>query len=349
MSSHTAFESLRNSYSIDIANKMGISEGELANFRLAHDARKLSVENIKVFINDLERLEKVKSITRNKYAITIQDGELTNQYLNGYKEMDISASAGLILNPRSLDLRIFFKHWNHIFYFHEIKAKKELHSIQTFDKYGTAINKIYILPDSNKDILKYILNKYQDHEYAPVKFISDEDKKEIIRNACLSVDENIDTDWRNMREVHDFYLLMRKYNMSRQDLFRSVKDDLAYRVSNQAIHDIFTLAKIQDEELTIFIANIGCVQIYTGKILKTAHLNGWFNIFNKDNRMHIKDEDIHETWVVKKPGEYGYVTSLEVFSKDGEQIIQIYGQRNEQEEERQSWRNIIESIKSNGV
>lgn len=60
-------------------------------------------------------------------------------------------------------------------------------------------------------------------------------------------------------------------------------------------------------------------------------------------------QEIDECWIVRKPGEHGYVTSLEVFGKNGEQITQIYGQRNKSEPERESWRDIFKEIKKEDV
>lgn len=343
MEKESIIQELQNTYAIDVAKRNNITEGELTNLRLSYDAKVLTVEDIKLFIADLEKLGKVKCITRNTDAISIQQGVLENQYLYGYKEINISAEAGLVLNPRELDLRIFFRHWNHVFYIEQVRHNEIQKSFQVFSKNGIAIFKIYITEDSNTHALNAILKKYISINQSPVTFDSERKEPFLKNKAMVSPAVEIDLAWREMKEVHDFYLLMRKYQLNRQEIFRVVGDDLAYQVSNTSLADILTLAKEEQEELTIFVSNIGCVQIFTGTVKRLFNQDNWLNIYNNDTRIHINN-NISECWVVRKPGECGYVTSLEVFNPQGEQIIQIYGQRNEEEAERETWRKLIHKL-----
>lgn len=344
MTDDTLIAQIGTDYAANIAKKNGISEGELTNMRLPFDAKILAIMDIKDFISDLEKLGRVKCITRNAYAISIQEGVFTNQYLNGYKEINISAEAGLILNPRELDLRIFFKNWDYVFFIDQLRNGQQEKSFQVFNKQGVAICKIYITNNTNEDALNSILEKYKCPKQMKAKFEVGKSKISGNRTESVGFNKEIDHDWRIMKEVHDFYILARKYSLSRQDMFRSVGDDLAYKVSNECLSRILMQATEQNEELTIFIANQGCVQICTGLVGSFFYKDNWLNIFNENNKIHIATNKIDECWIVKKPGEFGYVTSLEVFSKDEEQIIQIYGQRDEGKPERNTWRKIVSSV-----
>lgn len=337
-------EAINKSYAIDVAKRNNITEGELTNLRLSHDAKVLAVEDIKLFIADLEGLGKIKCITRNTDAVSIQEGVLKNQYLNGYNKINISAEAGLILNPRELDLRVFFRHWNYIFYIEQVRHNELQKSFQVFSKNGVAICKIYLTEESDIQTMNSMLKKYISVNQSPVTFEIDRKAPPPQKiNTMVSPAAEIDLAWREMKEVHDFYLLMRKYQLSRQEIFRIVGDDLAYKVNNTALADILALAKYKKEELTIFISNLGCIQIFTGTIKSLFNKNNWLNIYNNNTKIHINN-DISECWVVRKPGECGFVTSLEVFNSKGEQIIQIYGQRNEGETERETWRTLINEL-----
>ncbi len=44
-----------------------------------------------------------------------------------------------------------------------------------------------------------------------------------------------ENDWRAMTDVHQFFGLLRKYQLSRQQAFRLVSDDLACRVDRHAL------------------------------------------------------------------------------------------------------------------
>lgn len=344
MTDDTLIAQIGTDYAVNIAQKNGMSEGELTNMRLPFDAKILAIVDIKDFISDLEKLGRVKCITRNAYAISIQEGVLTNQYLNGYKKINISAEAGLILNPRDLDLRIFFKNWDYVFFIDQLRNSQQEKSFQVFNKQGVAICKVYVTNESNEDALNFILEKYKCSKQMKAEFEVVKSKVSLDRKKSVGFNKKIDHDWRTMTEVHDFYILASKYKLSRQDMFRSVGDDLAYKVSNSCLNRILLQAIEKNEELTIFIANQGCVQIYTGLVGKFFYKDDWLNIFNKNNKIHISTDKIDECWIVKKPGEFGDVTSLEVFSKDEEQIIQIYGQRDEGKPERNTWRRIVSSV-----
>jgi putative hemin transport protein len=336
-------EELKHSYAIDVAKKHNITEGELTNLRLDHDAKILSVKDIKLFIADLESLGKVKCVTRNTNAVSIQEGFLENQYLNGYKEIDISAEAGLILNPRALDLRIFFRHWEHIFYIEQLRHNENQKSFQIFSKNGVAICKIYLTDDSNLQALKIILDKYISKEQASATFENIKPEHTVNRDKTAIQDAEIELAWREMKEVHDFYLLMRKYRLSRQEIFSKVNDDLACKVRTTSLTELLSLAKERKEEVTIFISNIGCVQIFTGTIKSLFDKDNYLNIYSSHTRIHLY-KDIAECWIVRKPSECGFVTSLEVFNSKGEQIIQVYGQRNEGQPERETWRSLINEL-----
>ena len=85
-------------YARDIAGLMNISEAELTFARVGHDAWRLRGE-VREILGALEAVGETKCICRNEYAVHEQVGTFTNQHLNGH--------AGLVLNPRALDLRLF--------------------------------------------------------------------------------------------------------------------------------------------------------------------------------------------------------------------------------------------------
>jgi len=101
-----AKESNPGKYARDLAEILNISEAELIHLRVSHDADRLNTDTRSV-LAALENVGVTKSITRNDYAVHEQIGRYENQHLNGH--------AGLILNPRALDLRLFLQHWLHIF------------------------------------------------------------------------------------------------------------------------------------------------------------------------------------------------------------------------------------------
>lgn len=161
---------LNKNYAANVAINYGISEGELANERLPYDAKILTVLDIKSFIADLEFLGPVKCITRNTFAISVQEGVLKNQYLYGHKEINISAEAGLILNPGGMDLRIFFRHFKYIYYIEQYRNEQLNRSFHIFNKEGVAILKVYLTEGSDLNALDSIIEKYISKNQSPAKY-----------------------------------------------------------------------------------------------------------------------------------------------------------------------------------
>lgn len=344
MLSEKVMQKLKTNYPVDVAASYGMSEGELTNIRLSHDAAILNIPDVKFFITDLELLGSVKCITRNNSAISIQEGAFSNQHLYGYNKINISAEAGLVLNQRKLDLRIFFKHWNYIYYIKQYKERKIQRSFEVFDFYGQAMHKIFITDRSSESGLSVLLRRYSSAQQTAPVFNVNYPQHPAVFGEDYKFNEQIDAEWRAMTNLHDFFSLMKKHKLSRQELFRCVGDDLAYRVSKKSLQEVLTTAREYYEELAIFVPNKGCVQIYTGLLDKIFSANGWLTIQNPANRIQIHESRIGECWVIRKPTDSGAETCLEVFSEDHEHIMQVFGQRDAGQKERESWREIIGSI-----
>jgi len=159
----------------------------------------------------------------------------------------------------------------------------------------------------------------------------------------------VEQEWRAMTDVHQFFTLLKRHNLTRQQAFNLVADDLACKVSNSALAQILESAQQDGNEIMVFVGNRGCVQIFTGVVEKVVPMKGWLNIFNPTFTLHLLEESIAETWVTRKPASDGYVTSLELFAHDGTQIAQLYGQRTEGEQEQAQWRKQIASLIPEGV
>lgn len=152
-----------------------------------------------------------------------------------------------------------------------------------------------------------------------------------------------------MTDVHQFFGLLKRHNLSRQQAFRLVGDDLACRVDNTALAQLLETVRLEGNEMMIFVGNRGCVQIFTGVVENVVLMKGWLNIFNPTFTLHLQDTSIAETWVTRKPTADGHVTSLELFAADGTQIAQLYGQRSEGEPEQRQWRSQVDALTRKGL
>ncbi|MFU0871418.1 hemin-degrading factor [Kluyvera sichuanensis] len=318
-------------YARDIAAVMGISEAELTEARVGHDAVRLQ-DNARAILAALESVGETKCICRNEYAVHEQVGAFTHQHLDGH--------AGLVLNPRALDLRLFLSQWASAFHVNDQGRE----SIQFFDPHGDAVLKVYTTDATDSAAWQGLIAEQTQSTPTPLALRPVEN----ARYAETADGAALEKEWRAMTDVHQFFVLLRKYNLSRQQAFRLVSDDLACRIDTEALPRLLETIQQDGNEFMIFVGNRGCVQIFTGTLEKLTPMRGWINIFNSTFTLHLREETIDEVWVTRKPTVDGHVTSVELFAKDGTQIAQLYGQRSEGHPEQTQWRNQVDSLTAEG-
>lgn len=323
-------------YARDLARDMGISEAELTAARTGHDAQRLRSEMADI-LQALEAVGETKSITRNEYAV--------HEHVGHYTNLSLGAHAGLVLNPRALDLRLFVNQWRSVFALQEQSPRGERNSVQFFDAHGDAVLKVYATDNTDRAAWDALIARFAG---------TDASEFSVTPASAVSHSQDVDAavveqEWRAMTDVHQFFQLLKRHNISRQQAFHAVADDLAYQVSNDALRQLLTAAQQQANEIMIFVGNRGCVQIFTGKVEKLLPMDNWLNIFNPQFTLHLIEDSIAESWITRKPGSDGIVTSLELFAADGTQIAQLYGQRTEGEAEQTVWREQLASLTREGV
>ncbi|PKH21243.1 hemin-degrading factor [Enterobacterales bacterium CwR94] len=323
-------------YARDLAALMGISEAALLLVRCEADAKSLKAD-FPALLQGLEAVGETKSIVRNEYAVHEQIGVYSNLHLGEH--------AGLVLNPRALDQRFFPQQWNAVFALSEAHEKGDRHSIQIFDHQGDAVLKIYVTANTDMTAWQALIAHFI--QPTPAALVLTEKATEA---AVTEVEPaQIDSEWRAMTDVHQFFRLLKRHNLTRQQAFRAVGQDLAQRVDNTALDKLLKLAQADGNEIMVFISNRGCTQIFTGQVQKLMPMENWINIFNPAFTLHLMADKIAESWITRKPTANGMVTSLELFAADGTQIAQLYGQRTEGEQEQTRWREQLAAVGSEGV
>lgn len=323
-------------YARDLAALLDVSEAELTHARTAFDAAALRPD-FSALLAALEAVGETKSITRNAFAVHEQIGRYENLHLGGH--------AGLVLNPRELDQRIFPQRWKSAYALREETARGQRHSIQIFDAHGDAVLKIYATPNTDMAAWQALIADYR---------LTETPELEVIPVMPTSISPQpdsaaIEQQWRAMTNVHQFFGLLNRHGVSRQQAFRAVPDDLAQRVDNSAPGELLRQASQDGNEIMIFVGNRGCVQIFTGVVEKPVWRENWLNIFNPTFTLHLMADRIAESWITRKPTADGFVTSLELFAADGTQIAQLFGQRTEGQPEQARWREQIAGLTKQGA
>lgn len=318
-------------YARDLAALMGISEAELTAARTGHQAQPLRPA-MRDLLHALHAVGETRCITRNDYAVHEHQGIFSNVHINDH--------AGIVLNPRALDLRVFVNQWASVFHLREMTKHGERQSIQFFDQHGDAVLKVYATENTHTDAWQQLIASYSTETAATLSVTP------VVPHAYTrELDSKVlEAEWRAMTDVHQFFRLLKKHNVSRQQAFNAVSDDLAQSVSNQSLASLLETVHQDGNEIMIFVGNRACVQIFTGTIEKPVRMHNWLNIFNPAFTLHLQDQLIAESWITRKPTADGIVTSLELFAADGTQIAQLYGQRSEGQPEQSQWRQQLAAL-----
>jgi putative hemin transport protein len=325
------------------AEELGISEGELIA-SLVNDGVTRLIDHPQQILKEIERLGEVMALTRNEYCVHERKGV----YLNGNFFEHGAMKQGLFVNP-DIDLRLFMNHWKYIFAVIEQGKHGPRKSLQFFDKAGVAIHKIYITNNSYEAAYDQLVQEFKNNEQETFISIENHEVKESNKP-----DNEIDWDgfrnaWQNMKDTHDFFPMLRKFKVGREQGLRKVGSDLAYEVNNDAVRSMLQLARDKNCEIMVFVGNRGCIQIHTGTVIKLVEHENWYNVLDHSFNLHLREDKIERSWVTKKPTEDGTVTALEIFDENSELIVTFFGKRKPGIPELKLWREIIDEIPAKEV
>lgn len=313
------------------AVELGVSEAELLATNIGEGVTVLKPE-FKDILTEAEKLGKVMALTRNDECVHERKGT----YLNG----DFSSPHAQLFVGEDIDLRIFLNHWK--FAFGVVEGDKK--SVQFFGKDGLALHKIYLTKDSNEEAFDVIVEKFKAEDQAQAfEFEVVAPKAEEKADSEIDV-EGFQKSWTELKDTHDFFMMTRKFGVSRTQALRLAPEGFAKKIDTAKVVNVLEDASEKGLPIMIFVGNRGIIQIHTGEVKKTLWHQQWFNVMDPDFNLHLDVTKITEAWIVKKPTEDGEVTAIEVFNKEGNFIVQFFGKRKPGIPELQEWKDLVAEL-----
>lgn len=317
----------------EYADLMGISELELLASNLHDRTTKLKELPVEIY-QKLPKLGRVMVLARNENAVHERKGT--------FGKVQVHGTSGLVLGP-DIDLRVIFDDWQYVYNVEKEHAGKTLRSIQFFNKYGKAAQKVYLTDDSNLDEYLKLIDEYRlDEDTIP---IVEKGEKPKEYNNVEDIDfEKAINEWKELKDTHNFQTILDNQKIKRIDLVKRAPKDLAYKVYNDAVIDILHSSVERNLPIMVFVANDDIVQIHTGEIKNIRMIENWTNILDDNFNLHLRNDLISESYVLIKPTDDGVVTSLELYDTDGELAITFFGKRKPGIPELQEWRDVIAEL-----
>jgi putative hemin transport protein len=327
----------------DIANQLGISEGELiAAFTGINTipSEMGEMQAIRLYpkwveiMSSIGPLGEVMALTRNASCVHEKVGTYNNASQDG--------PVGLVVGE--IDLRIFYHAWAYGFAVREM-TKDGLHrSLQFFDKAGVAIHKIHLRAQSSIANYDALVNQFQSNDQAPGIQVTSLDQA-----TAELPDQDIDMtawrqSWRTMKDTHDFFGLLRQFKVTRTQGLRLADPEFVKALPITVVKDLLDLAARTSTPLMVFVGNAGMLQIHSGPIQKVVMIGDWVNVMDPRFNLHVRSDSVAQAWLVRKPTIDGIVTSVELFNGSGEAIAMFFGERKPGKPELTAWRTLVDEL-----
>jgi putative hemin transport protein len=320
----------------DAAEQLNVSEAQLVDSQVGQGTLRLKTD-WPAFFAALPGLGRIMALTRNEEAVHERRGI--------YAPASFEGHVGLVLGPE-IDLRIFLSHWRFAFAVEESGPKGVRRSLQVFDAEGVAVHKIYA--EESTDIAAWqalVASLAMEPGVAPLTVEAKGSAKpkvsaEVDRDAFLA-------EWAAMQDTHEFFGFLRRHKIEPTDAFRLAEGRFTTRLSTQGTNDLLVRASSEDVPIMVFVGNPGLIQIHTGPVKRIERMGPWLNVLDQEFNLHLREDRIAETWLVRKPTVDGIVTSVEVFNHEGGRIGTFFGKRKPGEPELEAWRKLAEGLVTN--
>ena len=322
----------------DAAQQLGVSEVELLNTDCGKTVTQLT-DNFPELLQEFHTLGRIMALTRNDEIVHERKGEYKNvEVVNGHGKM------GLVLGE-DIDLRIFFNKWHFGFAVTNESPLGIQRSFQFFGLDGAAVHKVFLTNESDLTAYEKLVKKYLNSNQKKTINVVSKYKKQVEKSDAEIDIEGFRTAWAAMKDTHDFFGITKKFNVQREQALRLATKEMAFQVPHDAYQDVLHKASETKFPIMVFVGNEGIIQIHSGKVEKIVEARGWFNVLDEKFNLHIKQNEIGSTWIVKKPTNDGTVSSLEVFNRKSENIALFFGKRKPGAPEKEDWRKILSTIK----
>lgn len=345
----TAFAAARASRPVrhrDLAAELGVSEGELiAAHAGLFDAAESPLKATRLqsswpqIVQAVEALGDVTALTRNESCV--------HEKVGTYSNASGSGAMGLVLGG-AIDLRVFYSAWAHGFAVQEQTAKGLQRSLQFYDAQGTAVHKIFLRESAEQadSVLAYdaLVARFMlpgtDAGLQPLPAPAPKAEKP---DAEIDV-AAFRADWASLRDTHEFFGLLKRHGLTRTQALRLAAPEFAQAVEPSTAHEILQRASQTGAPIMVFVGNPGMIQIHSGPVHKVAVMGPWINILDPGFNLHLREDHIASSWLVRKPTVDGLVSSLEIFDAAGRTIAMFFGERKPGRSELCDWRELLAGV-----
>ena len=322
----------------DAAQALGVPEAALLEARRANGAaerlaRPEAAEGFGAVLRRLPEVGEVMSLTRNAACV--------HELVGRFAPPAIEGAMGQVVGE--IDLRLFLRHWVFGYALDEETRSGRRRSLQFFDRSGTAVSKVHATDATDHAAFEAIVADFADPGAAAAGFLP----------AALPAAERPDAEadvaglvaaWEALAHTHEFFQLLRRFDVTRAQAMRLVGTERARRVPPGAMRDLLEGAAAAKLPVMVFVGNPGCLQIHSGPVARVETVGPWLNVLDPHFNLHLRTDRVAGAWVVRKPSVNGEIHALELYDGAGEIACQLFGHRAAGDTERPDWRALVTGL-----
>ncbi|QDL91896.1 hemin-degrading factor [Paroceanicella profunda] len=326
----------------DAAAALGVPEALLVDAKRAGgQARRLRPHPERGFAPVIEALPGVgdiMSLTRNEACVHERHGR--------FEALNVEGGAAFVLGAE-IDLRLFLNRWASGFAVEEEVASGNRLSLQFFDASGTAIQKIYATDATDRIAFDALIETWElpaeAAASAPLTVTPAAPSRPDRPDSAIDV-AALRADWAAMTDTHEFFGLLRRHDVGRQQALRLAGPEHALPLGPGAETRLLETCAAAGLPIMIFVGNAGTIQIHTGPVETIRPHGPWINVLDPRFNLHLRTDAVAAAWLVRKPTADGIVTSVELFDDTGFCFCMVFGARKPGQPEREDWRAIAAGL-----
>lgn len=312
----------------DAAKQLGVTEAQLVAVRCGETSTRLD-NRFEAIFKQLEGFGELLAITRNDAVVHETRGV--------YDSMRKHGNVGMYFKP-GMDTRFFFDEWDSVFAVNE----NERLSIQFFDRYGQSAHKVYLTENSHQSQYFDLVEAFRSGNQAIHQSVKARPEK--IPATDLDA-EALRTAWEGIRDVHEGSRIIHSLGRGdHQAVYRALGEDYARPLQPSMVEKLIETFAEKQLQLMIFVMGKSAVQSYGGQIHKILRTGPWFNVLDKPFNLHLKSELLDRVWLLRKPSDDGWITSLDVFDHHSQEVMVICDNRVRGQNESQQWTETVAEL-----
>lgn len=291
------------------------------------------VGSFRSLLNALGPLGRVKTTTRNRSAVM----ERWGGYWKPWPSRD-EWRGGI----SSSNVRHCLHRWRAGFAL-DASFGEERNSFLFFDEAGDLIHQIRVPNPAAVPAYEQLCRFYLSVDQSTTQ---ERPQREPSRVSPREIDlDSFRASWDALLHLNELSGLLRRFGLSRPVAFSLAGDARATQVAPSEARTFLQRSVALSLPLRIAVSNAGTTQAH-GTLFQHFRANdGWLTVERPNIRVRLKESQIAQAWIVRRPTRFGTTFSLELFDAEGLTIAMLLFHGTADQPEHFAWTELLQNLR----